>query len=295
MQETNLTPLETLSNIDDMPNIGNTMQNIGNTMQNIGNTMPNMPNIPNMTNDSQTQPNMANLPNIDIQQNLWTELDLGHKKVHIRKWKVKDRNQFLELLKNDSINASEKKILNILVLNCIKEKDIDLNPEELQYIFLKIRELSIGDEFDFQYTCEKCGNINKSTEKISEIFTFTYSEFQERTYGNIVIKYSNVKNPESFNKRVISDDFDELDDLCYHIESINGKMYKFQDVKNFFENLDTQTMDIILKDFYKMQFLLNQSKEFKCSECENKKTFIFDEIPNFFPDSWFGKSFNTFK
>ena len=87
----------------------------------------------------------------------YIDLNVGNKIVKIRKWKVKDRENFKkDLLKNkDSAEKVAKVTLDNLVYNCL-DKEYALNPDEIQYVFNNIRINSISDEVEFKYICKNC-------------------------------------------------------------------------------------------------------------------------------------------
>jgi DNA-directed RNA polymerase subunit RPC12/RpoP len=209
----------------------------------------------------------------------YTEVDLGHKIVHIRKWKSKDRKAFKKIFtdKTDE-NTIDQKIVNTLVRTCVQE-DVALTYEELQYILIKIRELSISPSFDFEYKCKKCNTNNKSTHEIKDIITFTSAPFEDITVDNLHLELQEIQNAKIYFEKSKQDEFDENMELAFHIKKINDKFAKFDDVVDMFDDMDVDKLDVILEQYNKMAFKLKNDKSFKCEDCGHIQKFEFDEIP----------------
>lgn len=228
------------------------------------------------------------------------EIDLGHKKVKVRKWKVKDRNKFKEImrtvtnknkLESSSTSSLTKDLIRALVVGCLEEP-IDLSPEELEYLFIKIREISISDEFNLKYTCAECKTKNDHTLKIEDTISFTFSEYVDITSDNITVKMGKVLNSDFYNNKLYDEkyiDIFDIVDFCLHIHEFNSrKDFTLDSLIEEIAELDTNTLDNLLEQYDKIKFSIVREKEIKCQNEKCKKTynFVFDEIPGFFPKTW---------
>jgi len=225
-------------------------------------------------------------------------IDLGHKNVNIRKWKAKDRNAFKKLVESDNSNI-ENKILQILVTNCLEDKKVPLSFDELQYLFVKIRALSISDDFTYTYICSKCKNENIKKLKISDVIKFSSSEYKPIEMEGIKIEIQTPPNADFYNKKINSQDYNESYELALCTKSINDNItMNFNEIIEYYEDLETDIYDKIMEEFDKMRFKLLNKKTFTCNhtitdsetnektKCNHKLTVEFDEIPDFFPESW---------
>jgi len=205
-------------------------------------------------------------------------INLGHKTVMARKWKAKDRKNFKKSVKvSDDIDVS---IINELVINCLENPNEALSNEELQYILIEIRKHSISDTIDFEYICSNCEKDNKEIVKIDDI-----NKPKWENWGIVNgIEFGNIANAKFYNDN--KDEEDDIKEIAFHTMSINGEIDKtFDEVVEYFDDMDINEFDVILNEFNKMKFSIDNTKEFKC-ECGHTQIFEFDEIPGFFPDSW---------
>ena len=219
----------------------------------------------------------------EVVETAYTDIDLGHKVVQIRKWKAKDRKLFRQLVVENPENI-DKKIIDVLVKSCVKDlstNPIDLSYDELQYLFIKIREISISDEFEFTYTCKSCSKENITKNKINDIISFTWSPWVN--IGGFEIQP--IQNAAIYNKKITTKEYDENMELAFHIKTIDGKMMSFDKVIEYIEDMEVGKLDEVMKEFNKMRFSVVNKKTFNCS-CGVERTFIFDQIPGFFPDTW---------
>ncbi len=115
--------------------------------------------------------------------------------------------------------------------------------------------------------------------KIGDVISFTYSPWKD--IKNISVQ--DVPNVKLYNSDKEADDIKEL---AYRTKSIDGNIMSFDDVVEYYEDMDIDELDEILEEFDKMMFMVQNEKTFTCESCKDEKTFEFDEIPSFFPESW---------
>lgn len=216
-------------------------------------------------------------------QTQYYDIQLGNKTVQVRKWKGKDRNDFKEVIsKGDNIS---KGVIRTLVTNCLKVP-VALSPNEIEYLFIKIRELSISDTFKITYICEKCKEKQTQELKINDVITYTKEGFKTVNVGDIKIEFSEPSNIEFYNKEVIKA---PLNELALHIKSINDSFdFTYIELKEYLEDLDVSTLDKIVEEFIKQKFNIHKVYELQClnQKCNFKEKYFFDEIPDFFPPNW---------
>jgi len=149
------------------------------------------------------------------------EIDLGHKIVKARKWKAKDRKNF------------KKAVVNELVLNCLEDQSIALSNEEIQYILIEIRKLSISDSIDFEYTCRNCekDNIKEIAFHIVSIngdISKTFNEIIEYLDNMDINEFDEILN--AFNEMKLTiDNTKEFICSCGH-----KQIFEFDEIPGFF-------------------------------------------------------------
>jgi len=218
------------------------------------------------------------------------KLKLRDNTINFRKWKVKDRKKFIDSLRNED-NIDERKISESLVYDCI-DNDIVLSSDEFRYVLTKIREESIGDTVDFNFTCSKCKEDFTVTYKLDDILKPEYKEYSDIIIDDINIEIGDISLKKEFYDKYISEceNMSEIYfiDFLAHIKSINSDTSKsFNELTEYFEDLDTDIFDQILDKWEEMRFKINDKNEVTCSHCGFKEDYIFDDIPDFFPKKWF--------
>lgn len=218
----------------------------------------------------------------DKPQSDFFAIPLGRRTIEIRKWKVKDRITLKKSFTKDEELQTEK-TLKILVWNCINGK-IGLNKDELEYVFAQIRRYSIGDEIEFQYTCQNpdCNKLATQKMKISEIWKPKYKEL--RNFGDFELQ--EIQNPDYYNKKMQEYNYGSMIDFALHIKTYKGKQLSDSEYLKIFENLDTDEMDEILDTWEAMTFHLDRYNSMICPYCGHENGFDFDEIPNLIPPIW---------
>ena len=219
----------------------------------------------------------------------------GKKEITIREWKGKDRKAFKKLIsETPTEELSEDKIAQTLVYDCIEE-DVVLNPYELKYILGKIRSISISDDIKFIWTCSnpECDHQNTSDLKISEIYkpiVFDGIDVPEFKLNGLEVKFQNVKNTKFYKTAIAETNLEVfLVDMALHIKSIGqNEAWTLQQILDYFdEECSIKELDDLWNNYRKCMFKLEDTVELECTECKQKQAYKFDEIPGFFPGTWF--------
>ena len=210
------------------------------------------------------------------------EIKVGLKTVNVRKWKAKDRKAFKKLAQTEDDLSNI--IKQTLVYSCIEDKSVALTENEIQYLFVQLRKISIGDDFTFDYTCD-CEFNNSLKVKIDDVCKPVFKEYSPISVGNIIIELQDIKNKTFYEEN--KDEYDDIKEMAFRVKSINGDNTKsFDEVVSYLEELEVNDFDSLYEQFQEINFNVNNIHSVKCSKCNLSTEFEFDEINNFFPDSW---------
>lgn len=212
--------------------------------------------------------------------------------IKYRKWKVKDRKKFIKML-SDIENIKEQEASNVLVYDCLENPKVILSPEEYRYVLTQIRKTSIGGDIDFKFTCSACKSPFNVKLDLDYIVKPKFSEYLNIKVDEIKIELGDVISKEHYDKRISDCKSEEdiyLTDFLYHIKSINGNnTFTFDELSNYFDNLDTDDVDNIFDEWDTMRFIVDDLAEVECPKCGHKENYIFDDLPGFFPTKWFNR------
>lgn len=210
------------------------------------------------------------------------KIKVGNKDITIRKWKGKDKKKFISLLKDESLN--EVSIMEAMVYSCIEENVI-LSVDEFKYVLSRIRAYSLGEEISIEFYCDKCGDVFNKEFKLSDVFTYTYKELKEIDIPGAQIKLGPIKNKEIYIKKIAEDSYY---DLLLRVERINGNdAFTLEELENIIDEMDLDVLEQIMEIYYDSKFTIHDINEVQCPSCGDKSLYEFDELPGFFPETWF--------
>lgn len=212
------------------------------------------------------------------------KIRVGSKDITIQKWKGKNKKDFIKLLKetDDSIECEEK-MMDILVYSCIEE-DVILSTEEFRYVLSRIRALSLGEEIEIEFYCDKCQEIFKQTFNIKDVINFSYKPLKEIKIPGAKIKLGEIKNKKIYTEKIAED---PVYDFLLRIESINGNTtFNLTELEEIVDSMDLDVYENVMSIYKEHKFKILDVNTVKCN-CGNEMLFKFDELPGFFPDSWF--------
>lgn len=218
----------------------------------------------------------------DTNKSKLMRLDVGDKVIHCRGWKGKEKKKFIASLKQAEIN--EEEVLESLVYDCIEE-DVVLSTEEFKYVLSRIRAFSLGEDIDIEFYCENCGETYTKTFQLKDIITYSYKELPEINVSGAKIKLGPIRN-KTFYEKMIAED--EEYDFLLRIEKFNDNdHFNLEELINLMDNLDVQVLTEIYQIYEDHRFKINDIHSVTCQHCEHQETYQFDELPGFFPESWF--------
>lgn len=208
-------------------------------------------------------------------------LEVGDKRLTITKWKGKNKKEFTRLLNDPKVN--EQGMMNSLVYSCIEE-DVILSLDEFRYVLSRIRALSLGNELEFNFICDKCKETFTTSLKIDEIIRCSYIPLKEINEDEIKIKLGPIRNREVYSKKI---EEDPIYDFLLRIESINGNdTFTLSELEEMFDEIELDTLEKIMGIYESHRFKVDDVNDVQC-ECGHTMKFKFDELPGFFPDNWF--------
>lgn len=214
------------------------------------------------------------------------KVQVGNKTVTIRKWKGKDRKQFVKLIRDKDLINPE--FMNALVYDCLDE-NVTLNAEEFRYVLTRIRAFTLGENIKFKFSCDKCEETFEEERELKNVLRYNYKDIKEIKVKDVIIKIGEIKNRE-FYQKVISENTDDVDfyDFLLRVESVNGNdMFTFEQLVEFFDDLDVDVLEEIVSIWNDGKFEIDDINQVICPHCNHKMTYIFDELPEFFPSKWF--------
>lgn len=216
--------------------------------------------------------------------NFNVEIQLNGNTIKARKWKAKEK---LFFKKNYEENMDE--CLKKLVYDCLEDPNVGLSTIEFEYVFIKLREASLGDNINLEFYCEECEKRFISNIFIKDVYKPVFKVSNVIKTKNNTIKIGKIKN-KKFYDDITSQNPESLAELDFYlrIETINDEdVTSLEDVIEYFENLDVAEFDEIFSQWDEISFKIDLTYTVKCSKCSAEKEYEFDEMPGFIPSSWY--------
>jgi len=212
------------------------------------------------------------------------QLQLGENKtVELTGWVGSTKKNFMNLFKEKGENVAEQDVLGILVYPFITPNDIYYSEDELQYILINLRDISVKDDITFAEECvnEECNEVLDVSLKVSDIYSYTQSKYPS-TDGKIAWRDIQGKNDL---KDLVAKNENELPgntEAYLHIESYDGnQITSFNQIQELVDELPLNESNDIIDNFDRNKSSIELSCEETC-KCGEVNVFEFESIPSFF-------------
>ena len=217
------------------------------------------------------------------------EIPSTKEKFEFRPFLVKEEKILLQAQTTEDVNEITKVVKDIInVCSFEKVNPNDLTIYDLEYVFLQLRAISIGENIEFSIKCEECGKKNILTVDLTEVKV----QFPKEKISNkiqltddigVVLRPIRVKDIEK-----IGDGSDIIPGIIASIESIfdSDEVYNTDDSSKkelitFVESLSHQHLEEIQK-YIENQPKLSHTIKFTCQFCGHENEHTITGLGDFF-------------
>lgn len=206
-----------------------------------------------------------------------TPFRVGDEKVLLMASQSKDTKQMLGALKT-------------VIENCVSGVDADkLASFDLEYLFLKLRAVSVGESADVGIKCEQCDEVAKvkvDLSKVKVIETEGHTKTVELSKDLVLeMRYPDVEVLIDLNSSDVEKFFDVVCsciDRVYHGENVYEiTPVDYDDVKNILNSLTSKQFEAV-KNFFVSLPKMQQGIKFKCKACEHENNRVLEGLASFF-------------
>jgi hypothetical protein len=223
----------------------------------------------------------------------------SNKKLYIfRPYTVKEQKILLMMQDSESIEDLTRCITDLIESCSVKEFTTkSLTYFDIEYLFLKIRSKSVGENTKLSFKCNNivnevvCGAINDIEVNLDDVeVSFQNSISNEiKINDNLFMKlrYPNINSAKSIEMYNSTKNLDYLfKSISEDLESVmdSEKIYDDfteQELTEFLNSLDLSTFKNIL-DFYINSPKLSKNVDFTCKKCNYNETIILSGLSDFF-------------
>ena len=179
--------------------------------------------------------------------------------------------------------------LKTVIGNCVEGVKVeDLAHFDLEYLFIKLRSISVGETTNIGINCTECETENKVTVDLSKL-----KVIEDPSHTNI-IKISDtlafeMKYPEVTDVIAAGSDVDSVMELVsksvknvfYNEDTINITAAELPDLKDILNDLTTKQFEK-LQSFFTTAPRLKEDITFECTNCKHTNKQTLEGLASFF-------------
>jgi len=178
--------------------------------------------------------------------------------------------------------------LKEVVGNCVEGIDVDkLASFDLEYLFMKLRSVSVGERTELASKCVKCEATNKFEIDISEVKVQKadnhIKEIKVSDQLMFMMKYPDITSfvdGSSF-EQALAVIIESVDIVIYGEETIKITEAEKKDLKEIIENLTTSQF-ALLREFFDTMPKLKHLASFTCEQCGEENHVKLEGLGDFF-------------
>ena len=231
------------------------------------------------------------LPKIDVPV-YSTELPSTGEVIKYRPFLVREQKQLL-IAQNAGLEQQTQAVIDLVNECTFNKLDVRKLPAyDLEYLFLRLRANSVGENIDLVLTCGECGNKQDAQLDLTTVGVSKYPDHSAIVdLGNGLLVYLADPDLESLahlrgNTNPGADEIIVLIARCIRTIWKNEDMYSALDYSpaelvEFVENLSPGSFSK-LEQFFLTMPKLRHEITFKCNKCESENTAALEGLQSFF-------------
>lgn len=209
------------------------------------------------------------------------------KKITIKPFRVADEKVLL-IAAESKDTKQMMSALRQVVGNCVEGVDItELASFDLEYIFMKLRSISVGESTEIGMKCTECEKVNNVTVDLASISVEENKEHTKEIKVSeglmFIMKYPDLSDV------VVSNEVDSM--LGVIVESIATVIHgdeaieitdaEKEDLRDIIEGMTT-TQFADVRKFFETMPKLKKEVEFKCKSCGKENHITLEGMADFF-------------
>lgn len=216
------------------------------------------------------------------------------KKVKLRPFLVKEHKAMMMM--NSSTSEEVVEVIKQITATCSFEKlDVNQLAEfDLTYLFLKLREKSIGEVVELTVKCPSCDHVNPTTINLKDVKViktpdhtnkFDIGQSDEGLVG-IEMSYPKLEDVVKLYDNPTIENVFEMTRMCMKGIYTDDKYINMAEVsddvfRDWFDSLQKEQLDTIEKFFVTMP-RITQDVNVQCSNCQEQINYKIEGIQFFF-------------
>ena len=233
---------------------------------------------------------MGQLGNIKISTPTYSEkLPSSGAKIRYTPFRVGDEKTLL--IAGQSEDKKEMlRALKTIVGNCVQGAEVeDMENYDIEFLFLKLRAVSVGETSDVGIACDECDAYNSITVDLDAVIVEKQKNHTDvvKINDELGFKMRGI-NAEEVSDLDIYDPDHSIEIVARSIkqvftgeETIDVEPSDLDDLKNLIESMTTDQYEM-LQEYFRTAPKLSKKIEFTCGQCGHENTKVLEGLSSFF-------------
>lgn len=215
------------------------------------------------------------------------------KEIKYRPYLVKEEKLLMIAMESQDNKQIEQSIIDIIQA-CVNS-DIDVNSltsVDVEYIFLKLRSVSVGEKIELLKSCQECETDNEISVNLENVEVNNLDPDEDSNIqlgNNLIVKLSRPSVSDSLgeidNKSeteiLIDSVVIAIDKIWYGEDVYNASDIPKTEIKEFVENLNSSQFSSLIDYLVSAPYVVYKGS-FACKNCGTKNDYEFDGLLDFF-------------
>jgi len=208
------------------------------------------------------------------------------KKIRYRPYLVKEEKVLMLANESGDLESIVNAMIEAVVSCCTPKLDPKLlTTFDMEYLFMQIRAVSVGETSDILLTCPHCETDNEISINVKEVFckeVIKNPKVKLSKEISLEMRYPSYSDFDFNNENVVEEFlFNSIDAVCTKEERLPIKEESKEEIRAFLDSLTSDQLKSI-DDFISEMPVVTKDVNFKCGQCNEEQEHKLQGIRTFF-------------
>ncbi len=215
------------------------------------------------------------------------------KEIKFRPYLVKEEKLLMIAMESQDNDQIERSIIDIIQACVNSDINVsDLTAVDVEYIFLKLRSVSVGEKIELLKGCQECEADNEIVVNLENVEVDNLNVDEDSNIkldNNLTIKLSRPRvsdtlgnvDEKSETEILIDSVVIAIDKIWYGEDVYNASDIPKSEIKEFVENLSSTQFSSLINYLIESPYVVYRGS-FTCKSCGTKNDYEFDGLLDFF-------------
>lgn len=208
------------------------------------------------------------------------------KKIRYRPYLVKEEKVLMLANESGDLESIVNAMIEAVVSCCTPKLDPKLlTTFDMEYLFMQIRAVSVGETSDILLTCPHCETDNEITVNVKEAYCKEVEKNPKVKLSkeiSLEMRYPSYSDFDFDNENIVEEFlFNSIDAVCTKEERLPIKEESKEEIRAFLDSLTSDQLTSI-DDFISEMPVVTKEVNFKCGQCDEEQDHQLQGIRSFF-------------